>query len=164
MQPAIKYRAPWWLPGGNLQTIWAALGARRYADMAPVFRRERWATPDGDFVDVDQLHCAPMLPALRGSLPPEGALRLRSGKASPAAPAGKDVAPTIPEGAVLAWGCAALRTASLAMPTILATAVCCSPSAHGTLISGVLKLVGRLLSSTPASGTLLTISSRRQPA
>jgi len=29
----------------------------------------------------------PTLPASRGSLPPEGALRLRSGKASPAAPA-----------------------------------------------------------------------------
>ena len=95
MQPAIKYRAPWWLPGGNLQTIWAALRARRYADMAPVFRRERWTTPDGDFVDVDQLHCAPTLPALRGSLPPEGALRLRPGEAGSAAPAGGEVAPVL---------------------------------------------------------------------
>lgn len=44
---------PWWLPGGNAQTIWSALYARRYAGRPPVFRRERWSTPDGDFVDVD---------------------------------------------------------------------------------------------------------------
>jgi len=43
------YRAPWWLPGGHLQTLYAALGpAPRVA-----WRRERWETPDGDFVDVD---------------------------------------------------------------------------------------------------------------
>ena len=43
------YRAPWWLPGGHVQTLAAALGP------APrvVFVRERWGTPDGDFVDVD---------------------------------------------------------------------------------------------------------------
>lgn len=47
--------APWWLPGGNAQTIWPALYARRYETTAPKFRRERWNTPDGDFVDVDHL-------------------------------------------------------------------------------------------------------------
>jgi len=47
------YQAPWWLPGGNLQTIYAALRSERYLAEAPVFRRERWDTPDGDFVDVD---------------------------------------------------------------------------------------------------------------
>jgi len=47
------YQAPWWLPGGNLQTIWPALFARRYLGAAPQYRRERWSTPDGDFVDVD---------------------------------------------------------------------------------------------------------------
>jgi uncharacterized protein len=49
------YRAPWWLPGGNAQTIWAATLSRRHpvgAD-APRFVRERWDTPDGDFIDVD---------------------------------------------------------------------------------------------------------------
>jgi len=44
------YSSPWWLPGGNLQTIWAALAA----PAPPVsYRRERWDAPDGDFIDVD---------------------------------------------------------------------------------------------------------------
>jgi len=51
----MKYIAPWWLPGGNLQTIWPALYARRVSGAAPAYRRERWDTPDGDFVDVDFL-------------------------------------------------------------------------------------------------------------
>ena len=49
----MNYVAPWWLPGGNLQTIWAALRAERFVGSAPAFRRERWATPDADFIDVD---------------------------------------------------------------------------------------------------------------
>ncbi len=49
----MKYEAPWWLPGGDLQTIWAALRATRYLGDAPSFRRERWVAPDDDFVDVD---------------------------------------------------------------------------------------------------------------
>ena len=55
VQPAMNYAAPWWLPGGNLQTIWAALQSRRFLGPQPVFRRERWTTPDEDFVDVDWL-------------------------------------------------------------------------------------------------------------
>ncbi len=47
------YRAPQWLLGGHLQTIWPALFSRRYLGPAPDYRRERWTTPDGDFVDVD---------------------------------------------------------------------------------------------------------------
>ncbi|MEO7009140.1 MAG: alpha/beta fold hydrolase [Caldimonas sp.] len=47
------YRAPAWLAGGNAQTIWPALFARRYSGVPPRFRRERWPTPDGDFIDVD---------------------------------------------------------------------------------------------------------------
>jgi predicted alpha/beta-fold hydrolase len=47
------YAAPRWLPGGNLQTIWAALGARRTFGPSPRYRRERWSTPDGDFIDLD---------------------------------------------------------------------------------------------------------------
>jgi predicted alpha/beta-fold hydrolase len=51
----VDYRAPWWLPGGNLQTIWPALYARRVFGAHPQYRRERWTTPDADFVDVDWL-------------------------------------------------------------------------------------------------------------
>ncbi len=51
----MNYVAPWWLPGGNLQTIWPALYARRVAGEPPRYRRERWDTPDGDFIDVDFL-------------------------------------------------------------------------------------------------------------
>ncbi|TDP61544.1 YheT family hydrolase [Roseateles toxinivorans] len=55
MSDASGYHAPLWLPGGNAQTIWAALWARRFQAAKPTYRRERWATPDGDFVDVDHL-------------------------------------------------------------------------------------------------------------
>jgi predicted alpha/beta-fold hydrolase len=51
--PRSPYRAPWWLPGGHAQTIWPALFARRHDGPTPQYRRERWATPDGDFIDVD---------------------------------------------------------------------------------------------------------------
>lgn len=50
---AFDYAAPWWLPGGNAQTLWAALFARRHAGPPPRWQRRRWDTPDGDFVDVD---------------------------------------------------------------------------------------------------------------
>ncbi len=49
---AIPYRAPPWLPGGHLQTLYA------YCLPQPClfqFRRERWETPDGDFIDADWL-------------------------------------------------------------------------------------------------------------
>ncbi len=47
---AAPYSAPFWLPGGHLQTIYAAT----LANMPEVnYRRERWELPDGDFVDVD---------------------------------------------------------------------------------------------------------------
>jgi predicted alpha/beta-fold hydrolase len=49
----MEYSAPWWLPGGDTQTIWASLYARRRAGPALAFRRERWITPDLDFIDVD---------------------------------------------------------------------------------------------------------------
>ncbi len=48
-----RYRAPWWLPGGHAQTIWPALVSRRCSGPAPRYLRERWDTPDGDFIDVD---------------------------------------------------------------------------------------------------------------
>ena len=48
-----QYRAPRWLLGGNAQTIWPALFSKRFTGEAPIYRRERWATPDADFIDVD---------------------------------------------------------------------------------------------------------------
>ena len=53
--PELSYQAPWWLPGGNLQTIWPALAGRRVAGPPVRFRRERWTTPDQDFIDIDWL-------------------------------------------------------------------------------------------------------------
>ena len=50
----MDYRAPWWLPGGHLQTIWSALYARKRRAVARPLQRERWQTPDGDFIDVDR--------------------------------------------------------------------------------------------------------------
>ncbi len=47
------YQAPWWLPGGNLQTIYAAKVAKRHGGNKAQWRRERWTTPDADFIDVD---------------------------------------------------------------------------------------------------------------
>ena len=47
---AEPYSAPFWLPGGHLQTIYPAL----FATVPAVqYRRERWELDDGDFVDVD---------------------------------------------------------------------------------------------------------------
>lgn len=45
------YRPPPWLPGRHLQTLWplACEGP------LPPYQRERWATPDGDFIDLDWL-------------------------------------------------------------------------------------------------------------
>lgn len=46
----MTYRAPRWLPGGHLQTIYPATCI---AKPHVAYRRERWNTPDGDFVDID---------------------------------------------------------------------------------------------------------------
>jgi uncharacterized protein len=54
----MNYRAPQWLPGGHAQTIWPALYARRRWGQALPLQRERWLTPDGDFVDVDKQHAS----------------------------------------------------------------------------------------------------------
>jgi hypothetical protein len=44
------YIAPGWLPGGHLQTI---VPAKLVPLPRVAYRRERWDTPDGDFIDVD---------------------------------------------------------------------------------------------------------------
>lgn len=43
------YRAPWWLPGGHLQTVYAVLAPAPRVS----WRRERWEAPDGDFIELD---------------------------------------------------------------------------------------------------------------
>jgi len=55
--PAVpmNYTPPAWLPGGHLQTIWPALWGRKVLADFVSYRRERWSTPDQDFVDVDWL-------------------------------------------------------------------------------------------------------------
>ncbi|MDP1998186.1 MAG: alpha/beta fold hydrolase [Rhodoferax sp.] len=55
----MNYVAPYWLPGGNLQTIWPALYSRRTSGPRAQYRRERWTTPDADFIDVDWLQDSP---------------------------------------------------------------------------------------------------------
>ncbi|MGZ8993448.1 MAG: hydrolase [Burkholderiaceae bacterium] len=47
---ASSYAAPLWLPGAHLQTI---VPARFMRLPAVAYRRERWETPDGDFIDID---------------------------------------------------------------------------------------------------------------
>jgi len=59
-----QYRSPRWLPGGNAQTIWPALFGQRRRGPAIVFRRERWTTPDADFIDADWLGEDPAAPLL----------------------------------------------------------------------------------------------------
>ncbi|WP_408033605.1 YheT family hydrolase [Tepidimonas charontis] len=48
-------RPPWWQRDGHLQTIGAALWARRGRGGRIEWTRERWDTPDGDFIDVDHI-------------------------------------------------------------------------------------------------------------
>jgi uncharacterized protein len=63
------FRAPRWLPGGNLQTIWPALFSARHDGPPLAYRRERWDTPDADFIDVDWLGediAAPLLVLFHG--------------------------------------------------------------------------------------------------
>ena len=43
------YQAPKWLPGGHAQTIYPLL----IKPAASTYRRERWDTPDEDFIDID---------------------------------------------------------------------------------------------------------------
>lgn len=63
-----EHLAPAWLHGGqggrgavggNLQTIVSARLSRAAGDDPPRWRRQRWTTPDGDFIDVDFLDAPP---------------------------------------------------------------------------------------------------------
>jgi predicted alpha/beta-fold hydrolase len=50
-----EMQPPVWLKGGHLQTIFPALFGQQFLTQRPSFRRERLATPDGDFLDLDWL-------------------------------------------------------------------------------------------------------------
>lgn len=54
------YRAPAWLPGGHAQTIWPLL----IKGPLPDYRRERWNTPDDDFIDLDWVSGTPGAPCV----------------------------------------------------------------------------------------------------
>ena len=54
------YSAPPWLPGSHAQTIWPLL----IKGPLPRYRRERWDTPDGDFIDLDWIHGKPGAPCV----------------------------------------------------------------------------------------------------
>ncbi|MBN1142456.1 MAG: alpha/beta fold hydrolase [Deltaproteobacteria bacterium] len=47
-----RYRSPWWLPSGHLQTVYPVL-LRRLP--LPPYQRQRLELPDGDFLDLDWL-------------------------------------------------------------------------------------------------------------
>ncbi|HZW12092.1 MAG TPA: alpha/beta fold hydrolase, partial [Noviherbaspirillum sp.] len=55
----MKYSAPSWLPGGHLQTIYPATCIVK---PKVAYRRERWQTPDGDFIDIDFVDGTPGQP------------------------------------------------------------------------------------------------------
>ena len=54
-----NYSSPFWLPGGHLQTI---IPAKLIKNEVLNLDRERWDTPDGDFIDVDFLKGGPLKP------------------------------------------------------------------------------------------------------
>jgi predicted alpha/beta-fold hydrolase len=54
-----RFEAARWLANAHLQTIYGALAAHA---PRPPLRRERWETPDADFVDVDFLDGPPSTP------------------------------------------------------------------------------------------------------
>ncbi len=62
MDTGWPYRAPAWLPGGHAQTICTALWGRSHRIPPLAFRRQRWLTPDGDFIDADWLDSPPCTP------------------------------------------------------------------------------------------------------
>ena len=63
------YLAPAWLPGGHAQTIWPLL----IKGPLPRYRRQRWDTPDEDFIDLDWIDgeagapCVVLFHGLEGS-------------------------------------------------------------------------------------------------
>jgi len=50
------YVAPWWLPDGHSQTVFPAFFV---STDSLSYQRERWATPDQDFIDLDWVNDTP---------------------------------------------------------------------------------------------------------
>ena len=48
----LTYTPAWWVPGGHLQTLWGRLARRVPPELT---RGERWATPDGDEIEIRRL-------------------------------------------------------------------------------------------------------------
>lgn len=95
-RPPLLPRAPRWLPGGHLQTIWPALAGRRRLAAAARYRRERWATPDGDFVDVDfALAALPLAAADRTDALEVDRVRAAAAQATPTAPGAPGARPLL---------------------------------------------------------------------
>ncbi len=118
----MNYVAPWWLPGGNMQTIWAALGSQRHSGPPPVFRRERWQTPDNDFVDVDWMENG--APTLVTACTARGLAGRGSRDASPLSPVQTcssrlGAAGSSPSEAGLAWGGPARRPLTCEQPLLV---------------------------------------------
>ena len=53
--PDRTYSPAWWVPGPHLRTLWGKFFRR--SEPVPT-HRERWETPDGDFVDLQRLDAA----------------------------------------------------------------------------------------------------------
>jgi predicted alpha/beta-fold hydrolase len=57
----IEYQSPWWLPGGDVQTIYTS----QFINAAEVtYERERWELEDGDFLDLDWVRGKPDAPVV----------------------------------------------------------------------------------------------------
>ena len=54
----MHYKAPLWLPGGHLQTIWPSRISRLHKVPPVRYTRQRLTTPDDDFVDIDWLYAS----------------------------------------------------------------------------------------------------------
>jgi len=54
------YLPPAWLPGGHAQTMWPLL----IKGPLPRYRRQRWETPDDDFIDLDWIDGQPGAPCV----------------------------------------------------------------------------------------------------
>jgi hypothetical protein len=58
---ADEYHAPWWLPGGDMQTIYSS---KMINPPSVEYRRERWELEDGDFLDLDWVDGRPEAPVI----------------------------------------------------------------------------------------------------